>query len=60
MVEIPEGKQLVWCIQTVDENGKKTLKPMYEVNEFQEILLPSGSELEPMDLHAAFIEKTEE
>lgn len=59
-VEVPEGKKLVWCIQTLDENGKKTLKPMYEVNEFQEILLPNGSELEPMDLHAVFIAETEE
>ena len=59
-VEVPEGKKLVWCIQEVDENGKKTLKPMYEVNEFQEILLPNGSELQPMTLHAAFIDQTEE
>lgn len=59
-VEVPAGKKLVWCIQTVDGSGKKTLVPKFEVNEFGEILPPSGSELEPMTLHAAFIDKTEE
>ena len=55
-VEVPEGKKLVWCTRSVDAEGKVTMTPVFEVNKFGEIFLPNGYKLEPMDLHAQFVE----
>ena len=57
-VEIPEGKQIQgWFLQTVDENGKKSMTLAFQTNDFGEVFLPAGYELEPMTVHVLFENK---
>ena len=57
-VEIPEGKQIKgWFLETVDENGKKAMTLAFQTNDFGEVFLPAGYELEPMTVHVLFENK---
>ena len=54
-VTVPEGKVLAgWFVQSVNEEGKTVMKLAFQTNEFGEVFLPDGYELEPMTVHARF------
>lgn len=60
-VEVPEGKQIKgWFLETVDENGKKSMTLAFQTNDFGEVFLPAGYELEPMTVHVLFENKEAE
>ncbi len=57
-VEVPEGKQIKgWFLQTTDEEGKKAMTLAFQTNDFGEVFLPAGYELEPMTVHVLFENK---
>lgn len=54
-VTVPEGKVLAgWFTQSKDENGKTVMSLAFQTNDFGEVFLPDGYELEPMTVHALF------
>lgn len=54
-VKAPIGKTFSgWFRQTVDETGKPVMVRVFQVNEFGEVFVPDGYELEPMTLYALF------
>jgi hypothetical protein len=55
VVTAPEGKVLAgWFTQSKDENGKTVMSLAFQTNDFGEVFLPDGYELEPMTVHALF------
>ena len=57
-VEVPEGKQIKgWFLQTTNEDGTKAMTLAFQTNDFGEVFLPAGYELEPMTVHVLFESK---
>ena len=57
-VDVPAGKQIKgWFLESVDENGVKSMSLAFQTNDFGEVFLPAGYELEPMTVHVLFENK---
>ena len=55
MISAPEGKVFAgWALESIDENGVKTLTIVFGPTENGVVTLPAGTVLEPMTLFAHF------
>ena len=57
-VTVPNGKQIKgWFLQTINEDGTKAMTLAFQTNDYGEVFLPAGYELEPMTVHVLFENK---
>ena len=57
-VTVPNGKQIKgWFLQTTNEDGTKAMTLAFQTNDYGEVFLPAGYELEPMTVHVLFENK---